>query len=70
MLTGVKAQPNRARYIEVLRRMTPEQRLAKAIELSEMTRVAVLTGLRRRFPDATEAEIHARYLERLGQCHR
>jgi hypothetical protein len=35
---GLKAQPNRRIYIETLRRMTPEQRLAKAFELSDMTR--------------------------------
>lgn len=30
-----KPRPNHRRYIEILRRMTPEQRLAKAFELSD-----------------------------------
>ena len=29
--TGYKARPNHRAYLEVLRRMTPEQRIAKAI---------------------------------------
>ena len=38
-------------YIETLRRMTPEQRLLKAFELSEMARAVFRDGLRNRFPD-------------------
>jgi len=63
-----KAQPNRAIYLETLRRMTPEQRLAKAFELTDMSREALRAGLRQRFPDATDEELHAIYLERLARC--
>lgn len=69
-LSPLKPQPNRQRYIETLRRMTEAERLAKAIELSEMTRALMRHGLSERFPDATEAEIHAMYLERLEQCRK
>lgn len=64
-----KPRPNHARYLEVLRSMTPEQRLKKAFELTELSRKLFLTGLRQRFPDRSEAEIRAIYLERLGFRH-
>ena len=70
MSTKLKTQPNRARYINVLRAMTPAQRLSKASELSEMTHEALRVGLRQRFPSASEAELHALYLERLERCRR
>jgi hypothetical protein len=64
----IKPRPNRARYVQVLRAMTPEQRLAKAIELSELSRALMRAGLRERHPEASERELHALYLERLEQC--
>jgi hypothetical protein len=64
-----KARPNHRLYIETLRRMSPEQRLAKAFELGEMSRGLFRTGLRARFPDLSEAEFHRLYLERLEKCH-
>lgn len=64
----IKPHPNRKRYIETLRRMTPEQRLLKAFELSEMSRDLTRAGLRERFPDASDAEINRLYLERLERC--
>lgn len=67
---GPKAQPNRRIYIETLRRMTPEQRLAKAFELSDMTREALRAGLARRHPDATSEELTAMVIERLKRCRR
>jgi len=64
-----KSRPNRRRYIEVLRRMTPSQRLEKAMELSELTKQLFLHGLRRRFPEADEKQIHEIYLKRIAKCH-
>jgi len=64
-----KQKPQRQQYLEVLRRMTPEQRLLKAMELSELGKQLFLHGLRRRFPDADEKQIHAIYLERIARCH-
>ena len=56
-------------YIETLRRMTPEQRLLKAFELSEMTKTVFRDGLRNRFPDLDDQEFQKLYLERLEKCH-
>jgi hypothetical protein len=49
--------------------MTPQQRLAKAMELTEDARRRFREGLRRRFPDLDESELHKLYLERLDKCH-
>ena len=43
--------------------------LAKAMELSELGKRLFLTGLRRRFPDADEKQLHAIYLSRVARCH-
>lgn len=64
-----KPRPNHKLYIEVLRRMTPEQRLLKAFELSAFCKALFREGLRKRFPDASEEEFHQIYLERLAKCH-
>jgi len=64
-----KPRPHRAKYIEILRRMTPDQRLRKAIELSEMSKRLFREGLRQRYPDLCEEEFHELYLKRLAKCH-
>ncbi|HZZ44358.1 MAG TPA: hypothetical protein VFE58_15595 [Tepidisphaeraceae bacterium] len=65
----LKPKPNRALYIQTLRRMTPAQRLAKTIELSELGKELFLHGLRKRFPDADDKQIHTLYLNRISRCH-
>lgn len=65
----IKPRPNHRIYIETLRRLSPEQKLAKAFELSEMSRRLFRDGLRRRFPDLSDEEFHRLYLERLALCH-
>ena len=64
-----KKRPNHHRYIEALRRMTPEARLAKAFELSELGKRLFVDGLRRRFPDLPEPEFKALVLRRLERCY-
>lgn len=66
---NIKERPNHVIYIRVLRGMSPEARLLKAFELSEFSRQLFLQGLRRRFPNMSDAEIHKLYLERLDKCH-
>jgi hypothetical protein len=65
----IKPRPNHAKHLEVLRRMTPAQRLAKAFELSDFTRRLFYIGLRKRFPDASAEELHRIALARLAKCH-
>jgi hypothetical protein len=64
-----KKRPNPKQYIQVLRRLSPEQRLLKAFELSAFCRALFVEGLRKRFPNATEAEFKAILLRRLAKCH-
>jgi len=65
----IKPRPNHKIYIEVLRRMTPEQRLNVAFDLSEFSRSLFKQGLRERFANLSEEEFHALYLERLAKCY-
>ena len=69
-MSDVKRHPNRARYLETLRSMTPEQRLLKVQELSEMTQELLRVGIRERFPDASDEERHRIYLDRIERCRR
>jgi hypothetical protein len=55
--------------MEILGRMAPAQRLAKAFELSEMTKRMFYHGLRERFPDLSPQELHQLFLKRLNRCH-
>jgi hypothetical protein len=56
-------------YLQVLRNMSPEERLLKSFELSEFSKQLFIHGLRRRFPDLGEEEFHALLLSRLDKCH-
>lgn len=49
--------------------MSPEQRLAKAFELSEFAWQLFMHGLRQRFPYLSEAEFKELLLRRLDKCH-
>jgi hypothetical protein len=64
-----KPRPNHELYLEVLRKMTPEQKLAKTFELSRMAKELFLQGLRNRFPELSEAELKKLWLQRLELCH-
>jgi len=64
-----KPRPNHQLYLEALRRLTPEQRLLKAFELTELSHELLRAGVRQRFPDAGEDEVQRIYLERLEKCH-
>src|SRR5664279_2398560 len=66
--TDPKPRPNRQLYLETLRRMTPEQRLLKAFELSELSHELLHAGVRQRFPDASDEVRQRIYLERLARC--
>jgi hypothetical protein len=48
-------------YLDVLRKMTPSERLQRCLEWSEVVRRFAEAGLRERFPKADEHEILLRY---------
>ena len=64
-----KSKPNHRAYLQILRSMTPEQKLQKVFDLSELGKSLFLDGLRMRFPKATKEELHRIYLDRLEKCH-
>ena len=63
-----KPRPNQQLYLQVLRGMTPEQRLLKAFELSELSHDLLRAGIRQRYPDAGPDVVQRIYLERLSRC--
>jgi hypothetical protein len=65
----MKDRPNHRKYIDILRGMTPEQRLRKAFELSEFSRTLFVHGLRKRYPDLPEEEFRTLVRARLDKCH-
>ncbi|GAK51259.1 hypothetical protein U14_02502 [Candidatus Moduliflexus flocculans] len=69
MTRDIKPRPNHREYIRILRRLTPQQRLTKAFELSEFTKQLFIHGLRKRFPNLSEEEFRKLLLERLDKCH-
>lgn len=64
-----KPRPNHRAYLATLRRMTPEQRVQKAFELSEFTKHLFMEGLKARFPHLGDSEIRQLYFKRLAKCH-
>ncbi len=64
-----KPDPNHKKYIEVLRNMTPEQRVRRTFELSDYVRGLFYQGLKQAFPELSEEELHKLYLKRLEKCH-
>ncbi len=64
-----KQRPNLGRYLDTLRKMTPEARLLKSFDLTKFARTLFRDGLRRRFPDLAEDKLKQLMLERLEKCH-
>ncbi|HKR14762.1 MAG TPA: hypothetical protein VJT15_22035 [Pyrinomonadaceae bacterium] len=60
--TTVEAQ---RKHYELMRRLTPSQRLAMAFELTDAGRKLILADLKHRFPQANEVEIRRRFIARV-----
>ncbi len=56
-------------YIKIVKKMTPQARLQKAFELSDLTKSLFITGLRIRYPDYSEEDIKNLYIEKIYKCH-
>jgi hypothetical protein len=65
----VKERPNHKAYLKTLSRMTPEEKLIKVFELTQLGRELFFQGLRDRFPEKSESELRELYLERLKLCY-
>lgn len=64
-----ESENDRRAYLNVLRKMTVSEKFNKVMELNELTKSLFRQGLRKRFPEKTEEEIHQLFLERLERCH-
>ncbi len=53
------------KHYELMRRLSPEQKLSMAFALTDATRTLVLADLKHRFPDADENEIKRRFIARV-----
>ncbi len=60
---SIKQSQNHKQYLITLTKMSAEQRLLKALELSAITKELFISGLRKRFSDKTETEIYKIYLQ-------
>jgi hypothetical protein len=65
----IKPRPNHQIYLTILRRMTPEQRLLKALDLSEFSKRLFISGLRKRFRGLSDSEFNQLALKHLKECH-
>lgn len=65
----MKPNRNHGVYLRILRRMSPEDRLRKAFELSELSKSLFVHGLRATFPDLDSAAFRALARSRLDKCH-
>ena len=69
MIDGKKPRPNHQRTLQILRAMSPAQRLEQVFRLNERTLKLFRIGLRRRFPDLDEVEFQKVYLQMRARCH-
>jgi hypothetical protein len=54
-----------SRYVELLRAMPPQRRLAQAMALIRTVRQLAVAGIKQRHPDADEREVRLRLCARL-----
>ncbi len=66
---GLKKKSNHKIYLQVLRNMSPEERLCKAFELSDFTKQLFVHGLHKRFPHLSDKAFNKLLLKRLDKCH-
>ena len=69
IVATMKTYPNKQRYYEILRSMSPQEKLLKSFELTEMVNAANRAGLRDRNPGLSEQELEQLFLERQKACH-
>ncbi|MEW6623959.1 MAG: hypothetical protein AB1420_12665 [Bacillota bacterium] len=65
----IKERPNHRIYLDALKKMTPEDKLKKVFELSQLGRDLFILGIQNRYPALSETEVKKIYLERLKQCY-
>ena len=69
IVISMKTYPNKQQYHAILRRMSPQDKLLKSFELTELANAAFKTGLRNRYPELSEVELERLYREKRSACH-
>lgn len=57
------------KYIDILRNMTPQQKIDKVFELNLMADELFKYGLRKRFPYLSKEEFDKLYKSRIKKCY-
>lgn len=57
------------KHYELMRKLSPEQKLSMAFALTDAMRQMVLADLKHRFPQASEDEIRRRFIARVLPRH-
>ncbi len=65
-----RLEPNRKQYIEILRKMTGEERVRIGFELFEMTKHIMIEGIIAQHPGIKPEEIQQEMVRRMLRCHR
>ena len=65
----MKDYPNRQRYHQILKAMTPQDRLMRSFELSDLADEAFRAGLADKYPNLTDDELQELFLEKRLRCH-
>lgn len=68
-MTDPQPRSHHQRKLQILRSMTPSQKLARVFKLNERVLNQMRAELRQQYPDLSEAELHQRYLELRNRCH-
>lgn len=68
-LPARKPRPNHQRTLQILRAMSPQEKLAQVFKLNERTLNLMRIGLRRRFPDLDDEAFEKLYLQMRERCH-
>jgi hypothetical protein len=63
-------EPNRKKYIEILQKMTGEDRVRIAFELFEFAKNVMIEGIKAQHPGITTEEIQKEVVRRMMRCHR
>ena len=57
------------KYIEILRSMTPQQKIDKIFELNKLGDDLFRAGLKERFPNLNEEKFNKLYKSRIEKCY-
>ena len=55
-------------YLNALKNMTPEQKLKKACELSDFTKMLFINGLKKRNPGLNTVDFNKLFVEKILKC--